>query len=209
MAKKSTKQLPEIRERRFKLELYELNENLELKREGDAKEEKEEEKKKEENNSAQKAIALNIDLDNEKFVRSTEVEDKQTEHDKDQDEKRKGKVLKPLCELVSFSATFSLNEIPSATIVPATGTEIMYGGDRLLYEKLQELAVNSKPVGVYLTVIHSTKSFSNKKDKQYWPDETCCVFKGYMQPPVFEITAYNAGRSITLWHWLSSLANIS
>ena len=209
MAKKSTKQLPEIRERRFKLELYELNEKLELKREGDDKEEKEEEKKKEENNSAQKAIALNIDLDNEKFARSTEVEDEQTENDKDKDEKRKGKVLKPLCELVSFSATFSLNEIPSATVVPAFGTDMMYDAGILTYSRLQQLVIDSTPVGVYLTVIHSTKSFSNKKDKQYWPDETCCIFKGYVQPPVFEITAYNSGRSITLWHWLSSLANIS
>ena len=194
MAKKAAKQLPEIRERRYKLELYELNEKLELKREND-------DKLEENKDNAQVNQAGNNE--------EKEIDAKEEEKNKKEDEKKRGKVLKPLCELVSFSATFSLNEIPSATIVPAFGTDMMYDAGILTYSRLQQLAVDSAPVGVYLTVIHSTKSFSNKKDKQYWPDETCCIFKGYVQPPVFEITAYNSGRSITLWHWLSSLANIS
>lgn len=141
---------PEIRERRYKLELFELDDNLEKKSKS-----------------------------------------------------------KSLCELVSFSATFSLNTIPTAQVVPSTGLEIMYGGRTVDYKKLQQLAIDSKPVGVYLTVLHSFRSSNNKNDKQYWPKDTCCIFKGYLQPPVFEITAFGAGRKITILHWLTALERIS
>lgn len=165
---------PEIRERRYKIELFELDDNWELK----------------DQNAVQQNSREKPNVNKPK---------------KDKVEKNP----KALCELVSFSANFALNTIPSATIIPAVGTEIMYGGEKLVYKKLQELAVDSKPVGVYLTVINSSRSSNNKQDKQYWPEKPCCIFKGFVQPPIMEVTAYGSGRQITLLHWLSSLANIS
>lgn len=186
---------PEIRERRFKLELFELNDKLELKREGDDEKEF--------------TIRGKTTSTNQEVPSDNSANEKVSEKiNQPQEEKSKGKVLPPLCELVSFSARFALNDIPAATVVPATGKEIMYGGERLTYYKLQELAITSKPVGVYLTVLNSSRSFNEEKDNQYWP-EKCCIFKGYLQPPMFEMSAYGAGRSITIWHWLSALADIS
>lgn len=190
---------PEIRERRFKLELYELNKNLELKREGDDDEEEDFVIRGKTTSTNQEVPEYNYDPATEKLNKAIDIPQK---------EEDKGEVLPPLCELISFSARFSLNDIPSATVVPAVGTEILYGGDKLSYDKIQELAVKNKPVGVYLTVLHRTRTFSDKEDIQYWP-EKCCVFKGFVQPPMFEVSAYGSGRSIQLWHWLSSLASIS
>lgn len=188
----------EIRERRFKLELYELNDFLDIKREGDD-DPKEFAFTGKTTSTNQATGDSNSDAPSSERINQPQAE---------QEPEAEAKVLPPLCELVSFSARFALNDIPAATVVPATGTEILTDAEELTYEKLQELAVKNKPVGVYLTVLNSTRTFSDERDNQYWP-EKCCIFKGYIQPPMLEVTAYNAGRTITIWHWLSSLANVS
>lgn len=144
-----------IRERRFKIELYELDEKLELKN-----------GKKLEDNKA-------------------------------------------ICELETFSVNFALNDIPTATATPLLGKEIQANGSQIKFQTLYNLAIDSKPVGVYFTVIHSFRSDNNPKDNQYWPEGACCVFKGYLCPPTWDISAYNAKVEFSIWHWLSAMANIS
>lgn len=116
---------------------------------------------------------------------------------------------KPLCELRSFQTIFSLNEIPQATVVPLLGENIQSKEGQVSLKKLYELATKSAPVAVCIRFLHRHRSNSSKTDRQYWPKKTVCIFKGYMAPPRFDITAYEAGVSFTIHHWLIALAGIS
>ena len=143
-----------VRERRFKLELFELTEELTLKADG---------------------------------------------------EKQKAE---PLCELASFSTKFALNDIPIANVVPLIGKEILKGKKQIDFSNLYKLAVDQKPVGVYLTVLSSYQSGANNVDRQYWPEKSC-IFKGYLSPPTWDISAYNAEMNFNIMHWLSAISGIS
>ena len=137
-------------------------------------------------------------------------------------EKRK----KELCELAEFSVSFALNSIPVAKIVPLLGVWINTKKEK--YTDLDivfEGARKRVPVIVTAQLVHSFASDKDKVDLDNWsekympkgkPDyfgiyksEPAEIFKGYLQPPTTEVTAVNAGITLSIVHWLSDLADVS
>ena len=137
-------------------------------------------------------------------------------------EKRKDE----LCELAEFSVSYALNSIPVAKIVPLLGIWI-----NTKKEKHADLDIVFKaakeriPVIVTAQLVHSFASDKDKTDLDNWdkkympsgkPDyfgiykaEPAEIFKGYLQPPTTEVTAVNAGITLSIVHWLSDLADVS
>lgn len=133
-----------------------------------------------------------------------------TLYELDEDLNKKGKNPKPLCELASFQAIFALNSIPMAGVVPLLGDNIQTKTKQVSLEKIYNLSIKNSPVGVYINFLHRYSSKSNRQDRQYWPKKTeICIFKGYLETPMFTVSAYEAGMSLTIQHWLSSLAGVS
>lgn len=138
-------------------------------------------------------------------------------------EKFDDKEDKYLCELQSCQLTFQLTAIPKAVIRPNFGTVINKEKASVSFDRILELASDHSPVKVKLVVTHSFSSESDEADSEEWPFEITgkkdrfgqyntkpiTIFEGYLAPPSAEVVATRATMSLTIMHWLSSLAGMS
>lgn len=105
-------------------------------------------------------------------------------------------------DVVSISATFGLNAIPTASLVVAVGVDARTGEPATIHKVRPELK-NRDPVEVRLKV----KSHSGRTERQ--PDQDILIFKGYLSGIGYQRSFNNANFVIHVVHWLDDLNNTS
>ena len=120
-----------------------------------------------------------------------------------------------LDELKSASCSYSLNQIPYATVEPAHGVNIKNGDPSKIIKELDELIDKKAPVGILVErnpePQFATVSVTNDTDKdaEKWPDEKVFIFKGYISGEGVQKAGTTINTTIFLTHWLQDLAAVS
>lgn len=119
-----------------------------------------------------------------------------------------------LCDIAGFQTTFSLNQIPIATVGLPPGNEMHTMKDSGNLAELAASVTGKQPLGVILhkceDKFYATTSKTNDKDPDYYfPDSDVILFKGYAAGSSIRKQASAISIELYIQHWLSDLAAIS
>lgn len=106
-------------------------------------------------------------------------------------------------DVVGISATFALNDIPTATLNVATGTEVRDETKATIHTALEKLKPRDA-VKVWLT-LKSTQGFRNEPIINGMKDGRYLIFEGYYSGIGYQRAYNNCSYSIHLVHWLDDL----
>ena len=106
-------------------------------------------------------------------------------------------------DIVSISATFSLNTIPTATLVVATGRNAITGKLATIHERKKNLRSRDKVV-VYVRIIPGPSGDAEKVKQGKYK-----IFEGYLAGVGYQRSNNQANYVLNLIHWLDDLNNSS
>lgn len=106
-------------------------------------------------------------------------------------------------DIVSISATFSLNTIPTATLIVATGYNAMTGKRATIHDRKKDLQPRDKVV-VYVRITPGPAGDATKVRQGKYK-----IFEGYLAGIGYQRSNNQANYVLNLIHWLDDLNNSS
>ena len=133
------------------------------------------------------------------------------------------KPIQELCEIESFSASFSLNQVPNAAVTLAHGKEVHTDEGSTILTHIAQMVMHKTPVLVVLEVgpkpMHMKYSEEpNERDdddneldsyRNYDENNKYIIFKGYCSAQSFNKTATTIATTLHIVHWLFDLTAVS
>ena len=102
-------------------------------------------------------------------------------------------------DIVSLSATFGLNSIPTASLVVATGWEVRTGKPATIHDAYKKLTARM-PVKVVLEI-----TTNDGKRSKMMPDGKYTVFEGFYCGIGYQRSNTNSSYTLHLVHWLDDM----
>jgi len=120
-----------------------------------------------------------------------------------------------LDEIVSFSTSYAINRIPTATVIPAHGLELHTNNPSKILVNLNKMIKEKAPVGICVELVEdqqvpqfATTSATNNSDpdREKWPQEKVFIFKGYVTGCSIQRSGASVSTQIHLRHWLQDMS---
>ncbi|MDO4568778.1 MAG: hypothetical protein Q4D38_00160 [Planctomycetia bacterium] len=113
-------------------------------------------------------------------------------------------------EIISAALHWSLNTIPTATVVLPLGVKLTSDATKpessYVYAKIMPLIMHREPVGLFLDIEVPEHDTHNIDNRELPYNKRICIFKGYMDMPAIQLGTTNTYMQVQLTHWLCDTA---